>query len=448
MSKKRQSGSAKQQRIERGRKQVNKRDMGVPKLEKLGMKLTKGAITGAKTQQKSISELASHAAELKHSFDRREHQREQAALNDTRDERSLDRGAYYDKLHRVLEEADVILEVLDARDPMGCRCFDIEQRIRAMFGFKKHIILVLNKIDLVPNEALRGWVRYLKTQFPTMLFKAGQVQGKHASIKQMHHAQAMTVKDAAFGLEEMRATLGKLANIGDNTKVKITVGVIGYPNVGKSSLINSICREVKTGVGGAAGFTTDLKRINLTKHITVIDSPGVVFSHADTEVDIILRNCVRPELIKDPVHVAQTILQRCNHLQLLRALRLAPEEAEAGPTVFDQIGQYTDKPDEAMHVFFQYIAQRKGMFKLGGLPDMNRVARDIVDAWLKGRIQYYVPPPELPEHIAQAQATRVDTEAKVITELLPELDIDALIGGGDEGFVAYTKETAPVEVEM
>lgn len=54
------------------------------------------------------------------------------------------------ELNEVIENSDIILEVLDARDPVGCRCQNIEAQALGMGNGSKKIILVLNKIDLVP----------------------------------------------------------------------------------------------------------------------------------------------------------------------------------------------------------------------------------------------------------------------------------------------------------
>ena len=80
------------------------------------------------------------------------------------------RKAYYRELKKVIEASDVIIEVLDARDPDGCRNREIEQQ--AVAGGKK-VLLVLNKIDLVPPQNARLWQRSLRREYATVLFKAG-----------------------------------------------------------------------------------------------------------------------------------------------------------------------------------------------------------------------------------------------------------------------------------
>lgn len=65
----------------------------------------------------------------------------------------------------------IIIEVLDARDPLSCRNRDLEAQILSMSGEKK-LILVLNKIDLVPTKIAEAWLKYLRREFATVLFKA------------------------------------------------------------------------------------------------------------------------------------------------------------------------------------------------------------------------------------------------------------------------------------
>lgn len=92
-------------------------------------------------------------------------------------------GAFYHEFRKVVEAADVIIEVLDARDPMGCRCVDIEHTIATRFPNKK-IVLLLNKIDLVPRHNVEKWLSYLRNSYPTVAFKAStQKKGRISQSK-------------------------------------------------------------------------------------------------------------------------------------------------------------------------------------------------------------------------------------------------------------------------
>ncbi|RVW71134.1 Guanine nucleotide-binding protein-like NSN1 [Vitis vinifera] len=78
--------------------------------------------------------------------------------------------AFYKELVEVIEASDVILEVLDARDPLGTRCVDMEKMVMRS-GPNKHLVLLLNKIDLVPREAVEKWLKYLREELPAVAFK-------------------------------------------------------------------------------------------------------------------------------------------------------------------------------------------------------------------------------------------------------------------------------------
>lgn len=74
-------------------------------------------------------------------------------------------------IDEIIENADILLEVLDAWDPMGCRIRSIEQKFISCNPDKK-IILVLTKIDLVPPSILMQWKSMLSQEFPTVFFKS------------------------------------------------------------------------------------------------------------------------------------------------------------------------------------------------------------------------------------------------------------------------------------
>lgn len=117
----------------------------------------------------------------------------------------------WNELHKVVDASDVLLQVLDARDPMGTRSKYIEEFLRKEKPHK-HLFFILNKVDLVPVWVTQRWVAILSAEYPTIAF--------HASL------QHPFGKGALINLFRQ---LGKL----HMDKKQISVGFIGYPNVGK-----------------------------------------------------------------------------------------------------------------------------------------------------------------------------------------------------------------------
>lgn len=235
--------------------------------------------------------------------------------------------AYYREFRKVIENADVILEVLDARDPLGTRTRSVERMIMDS-GLNKKIVFVLNKIgnmnidcplrhqiesyviwiDLIPKENADQWLKYLRNEYPAIAFKAS-TQHQREKLKQSNvstnaASESLLNTSECLGADDLIKLLKNYCrNL--NLKTSITVGIIGYPNVGKSSVINSLKRSRVCGVGATPGFTKVAQQITLDKNIKLLDCPGIVFAQQgqgdQNEAEITLRNCVKVELLEDPV---------------------------------------------------------------------------------------------------------------------------------------------------
>jgi nuclear GTP-binding protein len=100
------------------------------------------------------------------------------------------RKAYVKDLKEVIEQSDVILEVLDARDPQACRNKEMEHQVIAN---NKKLVLILNKIDLISPENARNWLKKLRDEYPTVLFKATtQHQKDNLASKISLHKASLT----------------------------------------------------------------------------------------------------------------------------------------------------------------------------------------------------------------------------------------------------------------
>ncbi|XP_036414986.1 guanine nucleotide-binding protein-like 3-like protein [Colossoma macropomum] len=317
------------------------------------------------------------------------------------------RKAYYREFKKVIEAADVILEVLDARDPLGCRCPQVEQAV-VQSGTNKKVVLVLNKIDLVPKDIVEKWIKYLRNEFPTVAFKAS-TQQQNKNLKRSHVPVTQATPEllgssACVGAECLMKLLGNYCRSQD-IKTTITVGVVGFPNVGKSSLINSLKRARACSVGATPGVTKCLQEVHLDKHIKLLDCPGIVMATSTSDAAMILRNCVKIEQLVDPVPAIEAILRRCSKKQIM---------------------EHYGVPDfHTALEFLALLARRQGKLRKGGLPDIDKAAKSVLMDWTGGRISYFTHPPEthtLPTHVS----------AEIVAEMGKEFDWDELEKGNQE----------------
>ncbi|PLW13462.1 hypothetical protein PCANC_16828 [Puccinia coronata f. sp. avenae] len=258
----------------------------------------------------------------------------------------------WSELYKVIDSSDVILHVLDARDPLGTRCLSVENYLQKEKRGKK-MVWILNKVDLVPGWVASRWVKYLSKFHPTIAF--------HASINN------------SFGKGSLIQLLRQFSSLFSDRK-QISVGFIGYPNVGKSSIINTLKKKKVCNVAPIPGETKVWQYITLMRRIYLIDCPGIVPPSAkDSEAAKVLKGVVRVEHLSCPGDHIPTLLDRIRPEYMVRTYG---------------IQEWTDAED-----FLTQIARKSGKLLKGGEPDLRTVATCVLNDWIRGKIPYFVPPP-------------------------------------------------------
>ena len=143
-------------------------------------------------------------------------------------------------------------------------------------------------------------------------------------IQNAEMVDKMTHLSAAVGTENLMNILKNYARVDGDAKTKslITVGVVGFPNVGKSSLINSLKRSKAAATGNTPGVTKQMQEIQLDKNIVLLDSPGVVLMTNEQSDSLILRSAVRVEDLDDPIRPVEALLNRIEREELLKFYRI------------------------------------------------------------------------------------------------------------------------------
>ena len=312
----------------------------------------------------------------------------------------------FDKVYRtILSSSDIILYVLDARDPNGTRSRDIEHEIMAADAGSKRLILVLNKIDLVPPQALKSWLTHLRRYFPTLPLRASTPA---PNARTFDH-KSLTVKGTSETLLRALKTYAHNKHLKRST----TVGIIGYPNVGKSSVINALTSCLGSGathrrsttacpVGAEAGVTTAIRQVKIDNKLTLLDSPGIVFPSSspsnindthpsskkksdDDQARLILLNAIPPKQITDPIPAITLLLSRLSSsdpsLENLLSVYGIP------PFVPSANGDVTTD-------FLVQVARKRGRLGKGGVPNLVAAAMTVVADWRDGRIRGWMDAPK------------------------------------------------------
>ncbi|CAL5211656.1 unnamed protein product [Lathyrus oleraceus] len=322
------------------------------------------------------------------------------------------------QLWRVVERSDLLVMVVDSRDPLFYRCPDLEAYVKEV-DVHKGTLLLVNKADLLPASVREKWAEYFRAHDILFIFWSAKaatavLEGKKLGSSQTDNMVNVNNPDTKiYGRDELLARLqseaeeivhrrrnsgssdtgsSTIKSSGEDALVSsssshVVVGFVGYPNVGKSSTINALVGQKKTGVTSTPGKTKHFQTLIISEKLTLCDCPGLVFpSFSSSRYEMITcgvlpidrmtehRECVQVVANRVPRHVIEEIY----NISLPK-----PKSYES-----------QSRPPLASELLRTYCASR-GQSTSSGLPDETRASRQILKDYIDGKLPHYAMPPNV-----------------------------------------------------
>lgn len=327
------------------------------------------------------------------------------------------------QLWRVLEMSDVLLIIVDIRYPV--LMFPPYLYHYVTNELQKDMILVLNKVDLAPPALVVAWKEYFHSQYPKLhilMFTSYPTYNLHGNInneegikkrrrrgklrmaaegaQKLLEACKDIVKDkvdlsswhekiqeemhSEYDLDDIDHKDNVTIEKEDTTYFKhekykngiLTIGCIGTPNVGKSSLMNALMGKKVVSVSRTPGHTKHFQTIYLTKNVCLCDCPGLVFPSTVPKQLQILMGSFPIAQVREPYTTVKFLAERLNMPKLLRIFH--PEN---------------DDTWSAMDICDAWAIKRDFKTARAARLDTYRAANSLLRMALEGKLCLYIYPP-------------------------------------------------------
>ncbi|KAI0896117.1 P-loop containing nucleoside triphosphate hydrolase protein [Annulohypoxylon nitens] len=331
------------------------------------------------------------------------------------------------QLWRVIERSDLVVQIVDARNPLMFRSEDLESYVKDVDPAKKNLLLV-NKADMMTANQRKAWAKYFKEKRVAYRFFSASLAkqlnderdledepeeplvGSSANPKTIQKAKSDSSseeesdededgEDSGVALnqdfdddtriltvEELEDIFLKHAFDPDDPEKKLQIGLVGYPNVGKSSTINALIGSKKVSVSATPGKTKHFQTIHLSDKVILCDCPGLVFPNfATTKADLVCNGVLPIDQLREYTGPAALVAHRIPQpfLEAVYGIHIKTRPLEEGgtgiPTASELLAAY---------------ARARGFTTQGvGQPDESRAARVILKDYVNGKLLYVEPPP-------------------------------------------------------
>ncbi|KZV21351.1 large subunit GTPase 1 [Dorcoceras hygrometricum] len=345
------------------------------------------------------------------------------------------------QLWRVLERSDLLVMVVDARDPLFYRCPDLEAYAREIDEHKKTLLLI-NKADLLPFSVREKWAKYFHQNGILFLFWSAKaasaaLEGKTSRLVSgvQNIQQEFSCGDAkVYGRDELLARLQSEAEdivllrnrtgsnsagpshihsdneslIGGASPLSVVVGFVGYPNVGKSSTINALVGEKRTGVTSTPGKTKHFQTLMISDKLTLCDCPGLVFpSFTSSRYHMIASGVLPIDRMTENREAVQVVANQVPRSVIEDVYKISLPKPKAHES--------QSRPPLAAELLRSYCASR-GYVASSGLPDETRAARQILKDYIHGKLPHFEKPPGTSDHIDESEGAATTAISSEIDE--------------------------------
>lgn len=345
---------------------------------------------------------------------------------------------FWRQLWRVVERSDVIVQIVDARNPLLFRCEDLESYVKEINSKKINLILI-NKADFLTNCQRQLWAEYFTSINVRVAFFSAKLAAEGNEIKEELNENGNSVDDkknddcgdkrneSSNEINENKDSAHITSNNDGNLTNKVseqifvkndsvienspellsreklislfksiykentviegvtTIGMVGYPNVGKSSTINALLQDKKVSVSATPGKTKHFQTLFLDKDLLLCDCPGLVMpSFVCTKADMILNGILPIDQMRDhipPITLLANLIPKYvieDMYGIMLPEPLEEDDPESPPTAEEILNAY---------------GYKRGFMTQNGQPDNPRSARYILKDFVNGKLLYCVAPP-------------------------------------------------------
>ncbi|WP_456401033.1 GTPase [Persephonella sp.] len=242
---------------------------------------------------------------------------------------------------KVLSNANVVFEVIDGRIPFETRNSVVEQLAKER---NKKLYIIINKADLIPKDFGKKVKKEIEKEFPAVLFSA----------------------KSNLGIKNLNKIIDELSK----EKKIIKIGVLGYPNVGKSSVINKLKGRKVATTSPKPGMTRGEQLIKLAPNVFLIDTPGIIT--LEFQEDLALKGSWIPEKLEQPIETALKLIEKISNHNKNSLKEL-----------------YNIDPSGEPLDILEKIGYSLNFLKKGGEVDLDRTSKKVLWDWIKGNLKAY-----------------------------------------------------------